>query len=230
MIRLGISQQARPRHRPPAAIGRRRHDRALCSRSGHPQDPDPHQQHQSRSWTRTRPSARNWRAPGSRSPTTAWKSSCRAARRAPWAHQKTYTRARDPGPARNSRRSCAPRAALPHPSPLPRRHERRGTAPASRCRAGCSTASTTRSRIPLKDAAILSNCPDRDVRREWIQRIIDHDGRQGTRAASKPGCGSARRWASRARRSPRSSTCCRACASRWTPTSTSRARARGRKR
>ena len=33
--------------------------------------------------------------------------------------------------------------------------------------------------IPLKDAAILSNCPDREVRREWIKRIIDHDGSQG---------------------------------------------------
>ena len=33
--------------------------------------------------------------------------------------------------------------------------------------------------IPIKDAAILSNCPDRDVRREWVQRIIDHDGTQG---------------------------------------------------
>lgn len=30
--------------------------------------------------------------------------------------------------------------------------------------------------IPLKDAAILSNCPDRDVRRHWIKRIVDHDG------------------------------------------------------
>jgi pyrroloquinoline-quinone synthase len=30
--------------------------------------------------------------------------------------------------------------------------------------------------IPLKDAAILSNCPDREVRREWIQRMLDHDG------------------------------------------------------
>lgn len=30
--------------------------------------------------------------------------------------------------------------------------------------------------IPVKDAAILSNCPDREVRRAWIQRIIDHDG------------------------------------------------------
>jgi pyrroloquinoline-quinone synthase len=33
--------------------------------------------------------------------------------------------------------------------------------------------------IPLKDAAILSNCPDREVRREWVKRIIDHDGTQG---------------------------------------------------
>ncbi len=30
--------------------------------------------------------------------------------------------------------------------------------------------------IPVKDAAIMSNCWDRDVRRHWIQRIIDHDG------------------------------------------------------
>ena len=30
--------------------------------------------------------------------------------------------------------------------------------------------------IPIKDAAILSNCPDRDVRRSWVQRILDHDG------------------------------------------------------
>ena len=30
--------------------------------------------------------------------------------------------------------------------------------------------------IPLKDAAILSNCPEIEVRREWIKRIIDHDG------------------------------------------------------
>jgi pyrroloquinoline-quinone synthase len=30
--------------------------------------------------------------------------------------------------------------------------------------------------IPLKDAAILANCPEVEIRREWIQRIIDHDG------------------------------------------------------
>jgi len=30
--------------------------------------------------------------------------------------------------------------------------------------------------IPIKDAAILANCPDRTVRRGWVQRILDHDG------------------------------------------------------
>jgi pyrroloquinoline-quinone synthase len=30
--------------------------------------------------------------------------------------------------------------------------------------------------IPLKDAAIVSNCPDPAIRRVWVQRIIDHDG------------------------------------------------------
>lgn len=30
--------------------------------------------------------------------------------------------------------------------------------------------------IPLKDAAIMANCPDRDTRRQWVQRILDHDG------------------------------------------------------
>jgi len=30
--------------------------------------------------------------------------------------------------------------------------------------------------IPIKDAAIISNCPLREVRRIWIHRILDHDG------------------------------------------------------
>lgn len=33
--------------------------------------------------------------------------------------------------------------------------------------------------IPIKDANIMANCPDRDTRRQWIQRIIDHDGTEG---------------------------------------------------
>src|SRR5262249_22731006 len=69
--------------------------------------------------------------------------------------------------------------------------------------------------IPIKDAAILSNCPVRDVRRIWVHRILDHDGvghRAGVapaspgvtcsqelgtppKAVSKHGCGSAKRAA-----------------------------------
>ena len=30
--------------------------------------------------------------------------------------------------------------------------------------------------IPQKDAAVMANCPDREVRRKWVQRILDHDG------------------------------------------------------
>ena len=30
--------------------------------------------------------------------------------------------------------------------------------------------------IPQKDAAVLANCPDREVRREWMIRLLDHDG------------------------------------------------------
>ena len=35
---------------------------------------------------------------------------------------------------------------------------------------------TSQRNIPVKDAAILSNCPQREVRRVWIHRVIDHDG------------------------------------------------------
>jgi len=41
--------------------------------------------------------------------------------------------------------------------------------------------------IPRKDAALISNCPDPDVRREWLQRIIDHDG-------TTPGTGGIEMW------------------------------------
>ena len=33
--------------------------------------------------------------------------------------------------------------------------------------------------IPIKDALVLSKLPNRDDRRKWLQRIIDHDGQQG---------------------------------------------------
>ncbi len=35
------------------------------------------------------------------------------------------------------------------------------------------------SAIPVKDAAVMANCRDRDARRQWVQRIIDHDGAGG---------------------------------------------------
>jgi pyrroloquinoline-quinone synthase len=41
--------------------------------------------------------------------------------------------------------------------------------------------------IPRKDAAIISNCPDPNVRREWMQRIVDHDG-------TAPGTGGIEMW------------------------------------
>ena len=31
--------------------------------------------------------------------------------------------------------------------------------------------------IPQKDAAVMANCPDQQVRKQWVQRILDHDGR-----------------------------------------------------
>ncbi|WP_102026547.1 pyrroloquinoline-quinone synthase PqqC [Salirhabdus sp. Marseille-P4669] len=33
--------------------------------------------------------------------------------------------------------------------------------------------------VPIKDSVILSRLPSRELRRDWIQRILDHDGRHG---------------------------------------------------
>ena len=32
------------------------------------------------------------------------------------------------------------------------------------------------SAVPRKDAALISRCHDRELRREWMHRVIDHDG------------------------------------------------------
>jgi len=45
--------------------------------------------------------------------------------------------------------------------------------------------------ISRKDAAILSNCPYREVRRRWIRRIVDHDG---TADGSGVGAGGIEAW------------------------------------
>jgi len=41
--------------------------------------------------------------------------------------------------------------------------------------------------IPIKDAAVMSNCTDREVRREWVQRMLDHDGYEDLHGKSDPG-------------------------------------------
>ena len=77
--------------------------------------------------------------------------------------------------------------------------------------------------IPLKDAAILANCPDRETRREWIQRILDHDGAPGED-------GGIEAWLRlAASRCCRRSWCCPECASPSMPTSTSPAELAGRR-
>ena len=43
------------------------------------------------------------------------------------------------------------------------------------------------SRIPMKDAALMSRVSDPELRREWRSRIVDHDG-------SAPGDGGIARW------------------------------------
>ena len=30
--------------------------------------------------------------------------------------------------------------------------------------------------IPIKDANVMANCPDPQIRKQWVQRILDHDG------------------------------------------------------
>jgi pyrroloquinoline-quinone synthase len=41
--------------------------------------------------------------------------------------------------------------------------------------------------IPRKDAAIIANCADPGIRRQWLQRIVDHDG-------TEPGTGGIEMW------------------------------------
>jgi len=41
--------------------------------------------------------------------------------------------------------------------------------------------------IPLKDASLIGRADDIDLRREWLSRIVDHDG-------TKPGEGGIERW------------------------------------
>lgn len=41
--------------------------------------------------------------------------------------------------------------------------------------------------IPMKDAAIMANCDDRETRRRWIDRLLDHDGHGDHQGANAGG-------------------------------------------
>ncbi len=41
--------------------------------------------------------------------------------------------------------------------------------------------------IPMKDAAVMSNCDDRETRRRWLLRMLDHDGHDDFQGASAGG-------------------------------------------
>ncbi len=72
--------------------------------------------------------------------------------------------------------------------------------------------------IPLKDAAILANCPDREIRREWIQRLLDHDGAPGEDGGIEAWLRLGQRSASTLTNCAPRSWSCPAYGLRWMPT------------
>lgn len=83
---------------------------------------------------------------------------------APWSRQEFEQRLRDKGRFYH----------IHHPFHIAM-HE--GRCSKDQIRAWVANRFYYQSNIPIKDAAVLANCPDKAVRREWLQRIIDHDGR-----------------------------------------------------
>ena len=71
--------------------------------------------------------------------------------------------------------------------------------------------------IPVKDAAVMANCPHQDVRRKWVQSILDHDGRTGDEGGIEAWLDSAKPSDFHARSSGLINTCFRAFASRSRP-------------
>ncbi len=51
-----------------------------------------------------------------------------------------------------------------------------GRASAEQIRGGAANRFYYQINIPLKDAALTANCPDPDVRRQWMLRILGHGG------------------------------------------------------
>ncbi len=131
---------------------------------------------------------------------------------APWTRRRVRRRA--PGPGR----------ALPPPPPVPRPHERRRALPRGAPALGRRTATTTRSSSRSRTPRSSRTAPSATIRREWIQRILDHDGDEDGRRRDRV-VAPARRGARRRPRGDRaaSGSCSRACATPSTPTSPSAA-------
>lgn len=85
---------------------------------------------------------------------------------APWTKEEFLNRLRDVGVARYHHK---------HPFHMAMNA---GTLPRDAIRGWVANRFYYQRNIPVKDAAILSNCPQREVRRIWIHRITDHDGRK----------------------------------------------------
>ncbi len=149
-------------------------------------------------------------APASRSRTTAWRSRCECCGRSDPTHRATHR-----GAATSSRRSCA-RAARRITSIIRSTAcSTSGKATREQIRGWVANRYYYQISIPVKDAAILSNCPSRAMRREWIQRILDHDGSRRRRRRHRGVVAARARGRPFARGSWRTcATCCRACASR----------------
>ena len=71
-------------------------------------------------------------------------------------------------------RACESRYHIHHPFNL---RMNRGELQPFQLRAWVANRFYYQVNIPLKDAAVLANCADRAERRRWIERILDHDGR-----------------------------------------------------
>ena len=157
----------------------------------------------------TRRSARRRRQRDGRSPATGWSSRCdrdaaAAARR-----------------ARSSSRGCAAKAssryhdhhryhALMHEGKLTR----------VQLQQWVLNRYYYQTRIPIKDALILSKSEDPAFRRMWIRRIRDHDGDERRRGRARAVAAAGRRRRPRPRGGRELPlACCPACASPATPTS-----------
>lgn len=71
-------------------------------------------------------------------------------------------------------RACESRYHIHHPF---NRRLNRGELQPFQVRAWVANRFYYQVNIPQKDAAVLANCTDRAERRRWIERILDHDGR-----------------------------------------------------